>query len=171
MKPVSGLYAPVARRPRSATPRGSSVSDGSREARDSAARRSSPSSTRCTSTPPCGAIVVVSALTSPLPLGRKRMEPAFGLAAAAPAPGALGLAGRGGSGAGPAADARVALVEQGMVGNGVLADVVPHVGPAPVRQREDLHDRPATDLVVLDQLGAATGRGLILPHGADPSVA
>src|SRR5881275_1548356 len=63
MKPVRGLYAPVASKPRSATPRGSRVRDGSPDARDRAARRSSPSSTRCTSTPPCGGIVVMLPLT------------------------------------------------------------------------------------------------------------
>src|SRR5256885_16221489 len=63
MKPVRGLYAPVARSPRSATPRRSSVREDSRDACDSAARRSSPSSTRCTSTPPCGGIAVTLPLT------------------------------------------------------------------------------------------------------------
>src|SRR2546429_1523870 len=63
MKPARGLYAPVARSPRSATPRRSRVREGSRDACDSAARRSSPSSTRCTSTPPCGGIVVTLPLT------------------------------------------------------------------------------------------------------------
>src|SRR5437870_2679931 len=103
-------------------------------------------------------------------LSGERVEPAFGLAAAAPPPGALRLARRGGSGARPAADARVALVEQRVVWHRVLPDVAPHVGPAPVRQRKDFHDRPTADLVVLHQLRGPTGAGLVLPHGADPGV-
>src|SRR5437588_6465557 len=136
-----------------------------------AARRSSPSSTRCTSVPPCGAIVVVSAFTnSPLPFHGERVEPAFGLAAAAPPPRALRFAGRGGPGARPATDARVALVEEGVVRDAVFADVAPHVGPAPSRQGKHLDDRPAADLVVLDQLGGPPGVGLVLPHRTDPGV-
>src|SRR6266513_6108638 len=169
MKPARGLYAPVARSPRSATPRRSRVREGSRDACDSAARRSSPSSTRCTSTPPCCGIVVMLPLTSHLSrFAGERVQPAFGLAAAAPSPRPLGLAGRGGPGARPAADARVALVEQRVVGNAVFADVAPHVGPAPPSEREDFDDGVAVHLVVLDQLGAPTGGGLVLSHRADP---
>src|SRR5437763_7335870 len=171
MKPVRGLYAPVASKPRSATPRRSRVRRGSPAARDRAARLSSPSSTRCTSTPPCGGIVVMLPITSHLSrFAGERVQPAFGLAAAAPPPSALGLARRGGPGARPAADARVALVEQGVVWHGVLPDVAPHVGPAPPGEREDFDDGVAVDLVVLDRLRGPTGGGLVLPHGADPGV-
>src|ERR1051325_2551565 len=108
----------------------------------------------------------------PSPFSRllgKRVQPAFRLPPAPP-PGALGLARRGGSGARPAPDARVALVEQGVVWHRVLADVAPHVVPAPVRQRKDFHDRPTADLVVLDQLRGPTGGGLVLTYGAAPGV-
>src|SRR3989440_932055 len=180
MKPGRGLYAPVASKPRSATPRASRVRDGSPDARDKAVRRSSPSSTRCTSTPPCGGIVVMLPITSHLSLLTfishfsrfmgEGVESAFGLAAAAPPPRPLGLAGRGGPGARPATDARVALVEQRVVGNAVVADVAPHVGPAPPGEREDFDDGVAVHLVVLDQLGGPTGVRLVLPHRADPGV-
>src|SRR5205807_10643021 len=78
--------------------------------------------------------------------------------------------GRGGPGARPAPDARVALVEQGMVRNAVFADVAPHVRPAPPGEREDFDHGAAVYLVVLDQLGGPTGVGLVLPHRAYPSV-
>src|SRR5438132_12479005 len=64
MKPVSGLYAPVAMSSRSATFRASTVRDGSAAASSSAALCSSPAITRLTSVPPCAAIGVVSALTT-----------------------------------------------------------------------------------------------------------
>src|SRR5205823_9825483 len=107
---------------------------------------------------------------SRLPFRGERVESALSLAAAAPPPRALGFAGRSGPGAGPAADARVALVEQRVVRDAVFADVAPHVGPAPPRQGKHLDDRPASDLVVLEQLGGPTGVGLVLSHGADPGV-
>src|SRR5437762_650412 len=103
-------------------------------------------------------------------LSGERVQPAFGLATAAPPSRPLGLAGRGGPGARPATDARVTLVEQRVVGNAVLADVAPHVGPAPPGEREDFDDGVAVHLVVLDQLGGPTGVGLVLPHRADPGV-
>ena len=48
-----------------------------------------------------------------------------------------------------------------MVRHRVLPDVAPHVGAAPPRQRKHLDDRPATDLVALDE---ATGKSLFGPQ-------
>src|SRR5437773_11567293 len=171
MKPVSGLYAPVAMSSRSATVRASTDSDGSAAASSSAAGCSSPAITRLTSVPPCAAIGVVSELKGlALLLDGEGVEPALGLSGAAPPPRALGLARRRGAGARPAADARVTLVEQRVIRHAVFPDVAPHVRPTPVRQRKHFHDRSAIDLVVLDQLRGRAGGGLILPHRADPRV-
>src|SRR5437763_16662500 len=107
---------------------------------------------------------------SPLTLQGEGVEPALGLARAAPAPGALGLARGRGAGARPAPDARVTPIEQRVVRDAVLADVAPHVSTAPVREREHFQDRPPGDLVVLEQLRRRPRGGLVLPHGADPGV-
>src|SRR6266480_7938784 len=156
---------------RSATVRESTVSDGSAAASSSAAWCSSPAITRLTSVPPCGAIGVVSELTALPPLlDGEGVQAALGLAAAAPPPRPLGLAGGGGAGARPAADARVALVEQRVIGHAVFPDVAPHVRSTPVHQRKHLHDRPAVDLVQLGERRRCAAGGLILPHGADPGV-
>src|SRR5205823_14694288 len=77
-----------------------------------------------------------------LTLHGERVEPALGLSRAAPAPGALQRARGRGAGARPASDARVAPIEQRVIGNAVLSDVAPHVSPAPVREREHFQDRP-----------------------------
>src|SRR6266576_4647865 len=158
---------------RSATVRGSSTMDGDRAARSSSLGRSASSTNRCTRGPPCGGMVVVSPLTahlSLLTLYGESVQPALGLAAAAPPPRPLGLAGGGGAGARPAADARVALVEQRVIRHAVFPDVAPHVRSTPVRQRKHFHDRPAVDLVQLDERRRCAAGGLILPHGADPGV-
>src|SRR5438552_17639349 len=156
---------------RSATVRESTVTDGRAAASSSAAGYSSPAITRLTSVPPCAAIGVVSKLTAlPLLLDGEGVQAALGLAGAAPRPRALGLAGRRGAGARPASDARVALVEQRVVGHAIFPDVAPNVRPTPVRQRKHLHDRPAIDLVLLDEIRRRAGSGLILPHRADPGV-
>src|SRR5207247_9820800 len=105
-----------------------------------------------------------------LTLHRESVEPALGFPRAAPAPGALRLARGGGPGAWPAPDARVTLIEERVVGNAVLSDVAPDVGPAPARAWEDFQDRPPGDLVVLEQFRRRAGGGLILAHGADPGV-
>src|SRR5437763_11928959 len=111
--------------------------DGSRDACESAARPSSPSSTRCTSVPPCGGMVVMLPLIPRLSrLSGERVQPAFGLATAAPPSRPLRLAGRGGPGARPATDAGVTPVGHREVGSAVLADVAPHVGQAPPADRE-----------------------------------
>src|SRR5206468_1644542 len=94
-----------------------------------------------------------------LTLHRESVEPALGFPRAAPAPGALRLARGGGPGARPAPDARVALIEERVVGNAVLSDVAPHVGPAPAREWEHFQDRPPGDLVVLEQLRRRAGGG------------
>src|SRR6266550_6965094 len=114
MKPVSGLYAPVAMSSRSATVRRSTVRDGSAAASSRAAGCSSAAITRLTSVPPCGGIVVMSPLTahlSLLTLYGERVQPALELPGAAPPPRALGFAGRRRAGARPAPDARVTLVQ------------------------------------------------------------
>src|SRR5947208_5594612 len=171
MKPVSGLYAPVAMSSRSATVRRSTVNDGSAAASSSAAGCSSPAITRLTSVPPCGAMVSMSPLTarlSLLTLYGERVQAALGLAGAAPPPRALGFAGGGGEGARPTPDARVALIEQRVVWDAVFPDVAPHVRPTPVRQRKHFHDRPAIDLVILDDFRQRASGGLILPNRAEP---
>src|SRR6266480_3417240 len=158
---------------RSATVRRSTVRDGSAAASSRAAGCSSPAITRLTSVPPCGGIVVMAPLTahlSLLTLYGKRVQPALELPGAAPPPRPLGLAGGGGAGARPAPDARVALVEQRVIGHAVFPDVAPHVGSTPVSQREHLHDQPAIHLVLLDELDRRAGGGLVLPHRADPGV-
>src|SRR2546425_9522512 len=98
------------------------------------------------------------------------VEPALGLTGAAPPPRALGLAGHRGSGAWPATDARVTLVEQWVIRHAVFPDVAPHVRPTPVRQGEHLHDRSAVDLVILDELRRRAAGRLVLAHRADPGI-
>src|SRR2546425_13317213 len=83
----------------------------------------------------------VIAHDSPLMLPGNRVQAALGLAAAAPPPRPLGLAGGGGAGARPAADARVALVEQRVIGHAVFPDVAPYVRSTPVRQRKRSEER------------------------------
>src|SRR6184192_3396013 len=173
MKPVSGLYAPVAMSSRSATVRRSTVRDGSAAASSRAAGCSSPAITRLTSVPPCGAMVSMSPLTthlSLLTLYGERVQPALELPGAAPPARALGFAGGGGAGARPTPDARVALIEQRVVWDAVFPDVAPHVRPTPVRQRKRFHDRPVIDFVILDDFRRQATGGLILPHRADPRV-
>src|SRR5438128_11251202 len=112
----------------------------------------------------------VNAHDSPLTLQGKRVQAALGLAAAAPPPRPLGLAGGGGAGAWPAADARVALVEQRVIRHAVFPDVAPYVRPTPARQRKHFHDRPAVDLVILDDLRRRASGRLVLAHRADPGI-
>src|SRR5207249_3767465 len=155
---------------RSATVRESTVRDGSAAASSSAAGCSSPAITRFTSVPPCAAIGVVSELTTDLLLDGEGVEPALGLTGAAPPPRAVGFAGRRGSGARPAADARVTLVEQRVIRHTVFPDVAPHVRPVPMCEGKHFHDRPAVDLVILDDLRRRAGGRLILSHRADPGI-
>src|SRR5256884_5926173 len=156
---------------RSATVRASTVTAGSAAARSSAAGCSSPAVTRLTSVPPCAAIGVVSELTGlGLLLDGEGVEPALGLAGATPPPRALGFAGCRGSGARPAADARVTLVEQWVIRHAVFPDVAPHVRPGPMREGKHFHHRPAVELVILDDLRGRAGGRLILSHRADPGI-
>src|SRR6266852_4589038 len=155
---------------RSATVRASTDTDGSAAASSSAAGCSSPAITRLTSVPPCAAIGVVSALTLALLLDGEGVQPALGLASAAPPPCALGFTGRRGSGARPAADARVALVEQRVIRHPVFPDVAPHLRPTPMREGKHLHDRAALDLMTFDDLVRGPAGRLVLPHRADPGV-
>src|SRR5437879_8377872 len=156
---------------RSATVRASTDSDGSAAASSRAAACSSPATTRLTSVPPCAAIGVVSELKGlALLLDGEGLEPALGLTGAAPPPRALGLARRRGAGARPATDARVTPVEQRVIRHAVFPDVAPHVRPTPMRQGKHFHDRPAVDLVILDDLRRRAGGRLIPSHRADPGI-
>src|SRR5437879_9662399 len=98
------------------------------------------------------------------------VEPALGLAGAAPPPPPLGFAGCRWSGARPATDARVTLVEQWVIRHAVFPDVARHVRPGPMRERKHFHDRPAVDLVILDHLRRRAGGRLILSHRAEPDI-
>src|SRR6476620_8913232 len=69
-----------------------------------------------------------------------RVQAALDLACAAPAAGALVLAEHHGPRAGPAADARVALIVQRVVRNVFVGDQLPDILLRPVRQRADLHE-------------------------------
>src|SRR5207247_6909662 len=89
---------------------------------------------------------------------------------AAPPPRALGFAGCRGSGARPATDARVTLVEQWVIRHAVFPDVAPHVRPTPVRQGKHFHDPPAIDFVILDDLRRRASGRLVLSHRADPGI-
>src|SRR5260370_3635195 len=145
--------------------------DGSRVSSSSAAAAGSWPTSCGTSAAPCGGIVMRSPLTARLPtLDGERVQPAFGLPGAAPPPRALGFPRYRGSRARPATDARVALIEQGVVWDSVLSDVAPHIGPVPMGEREHLDDRASRDLVEFDELRRDAGGGLILPHCADPGV-
>src|SRR5882762_6535259 len=103
-------------------------------------------------------------------LGGEGVEPAFGLAHAAPPARPLRLAGSRGARAWPAADARESLVEQWVVQDVVLADVAPHVVPGPGGEREHLDDRLAAGFMVFDHVHAGPAAPLIAAHGADPGV-
>ena len=70
--------------------------------------------------------------------GASFVEPALGLVGAGPPAGAGVLAGLDRLGARPAADGRVALVEQRVVGDVVVGDVAADVDVGPRRQRVDL---------------------------------
>src|SRR5688572_20991115 len=90
------------------------------------------------------------------------VQPAFLLRRPRPPAGAfVGPLADGGR-AGPAADARIALVVQRVVGDAVVEDETPHVALRPRQQRVDLHqgkllvplndasDRPVPRLVAAD---------------------
>src|SRR5256886_5647871 len=55
----------------------------------------------------------------------------------------------------------ISLVEQRVIRHAVFPDVAPHVRPTPMRQRKHFHDRPAVDLVILDDLRRRAGGRLI----------
>src|ERR687888_559961 len=150
---------------RSAIASGPSVSDGRARVSSTAALRCRPVSTRSTSTPPCGVDVVMRRSSM---LGREGVEPALGLAHAAPAAGPFGFSRRGGTRARPATDAGVALIEQRVRGNAVLADVAAHILARPVSERKSLEQRAAAELVVLEHLGLDPGLGLVSPYRAQP---
>ena len=69
----------------------------------------------------------------------RRMQSALGLGEAAPAAGAVVFSRIHRAGARPAADAGVALIVQGIVGDVVVGDELPDHLLRPVRERTDLH--------------------------------
>src|SRR5690606_2048159 len=102
--------------------------------------------------------------TCPLGHGAKDRElevvdPALGLAGARPAAAALVVA-RGAGGARLAADAGVAGVEQGVVGDVVIEEVAPGVLARPRDQRRDLDDEAA-----VAPRGGAEDRGVLARDG------
>ena len=95
---------------------------------------------------------------------RSGVQAALGLAGAGPA----AFAPRAGDGAVRAADRRVALVVERVVGQVVLGDVAPHVLVRPVRERVEL---PALVLGVPGELGrAGARRRLVAAQAGDPGV-
>lgn len=85
-----------------------------------------------------------------------------------PAAGAHVLAGLDGTGAWFAADARVALVVELVVGHVVLLDVVPHLLLGPRDERVDLDE--LVHLVPFDDLHVMAGDALVTAQAADPCV-
>src|SRR5690606_5129840 len=78
-------------------------------------------------------------------------------------------AGDGPLGTGPAADARVAFVQQRMVGQAVALDVAPNVLPRPGGQGVDLDQAvPGSNLMQLQHLDATPGVALVPSKGRDP---
>src|SRR5471032_1365398 len=71
--------------------------------------------------------------------------------------------------AGRTADRGVALVVEGVVGQLVLAHVVPHFVLGPFGERVELHDR-AVVVVDLDLADVTAGRPLVAPQAGDPRV-
>src|SRR6478672_4383667 len=67
----------------------------------------------------------------------------------------------------PAADRRLALVVERVVGQLVLAHVIPHLVLRPLRQRVELDDR-AVIVVDLDLADVAARRPLVAPEARDP---
>src|SRR5439155_4111044 len=86
-----------------------------------------------------------------------------------PPSGAVGLAGTNRTGARRAADRRIALVVQRVVGHVVLAHVVPNLVLRPLGERVELHDR-AVVVVDLDLADVRPGRPLITAKARDPGV-
>src|SRR5262249_43370402 len=70
--------------------------------------------------------------------------------------------------AGPAADARVILIVQGVVRHPVLQYEPPHLALRPAQERIDLHQLELS--IPLDDGCLATVLGLVLADGADPGV-
>src|SRR5262249_34584441 len=96
------------------------------------------------------------------------VQAALGLGKPAPAASALVFTQQHGPRAGPAADARVALVVQRIVGNVVLADEAPDLLLRPVGQRADLHQ--AEFLVPGDDRGLGPVGALVPADCAGPGV-
>src|SRR5688572_17977368 len=98
------------------------------------------------------------------------VDAALGLAGAGPAAAALVVARRAG-GARLAADAGVAGVEQGVVGDVVVEEVAPGVLAGPRDQRRDLDDEAAAlPPGGAEDRGALARLGLIAANGGDPDV-
>src|SRR6266542_1653485 len=86
-----------------------------------------------------------------------------------PAPGALGLARLDRTRARCATDGRVAAVVEGVIGNVVLAHVVPDLVLRPLGERVELHDR-AVVVVDLDLADVRPRRPLVAAQARDPRV-
>src|SRR5215204_4853157 len=98
----------------------------------------------------------------------QRVQPAFRLRRSAPAAGALVFAEHDRAGAGPAADAGVALVVQRVVGDVVFGDQGPDVLLGPVGQGADFDQ--AELFVPADDGGFGPVGALVAADGAGPGV-
>src|SRR5512134_3700977 len=96
------------------------------------------------------------------------MKPAFGFLAALPPPGARVVPRHDRPGAMRAADARIIVVMQWVVGNFINFDVRPHIGPRPADQWIDLHQLEGA--IPLDRLGVRSGGRLVTSDARDPSI-
>src|SRR5262245_61855523 len=96
------------------------------------------------------------------------VQAAFLFDRAGPAAGALVFAIRDWPGAGPAADARVALVVERIVGHVILVDETPHIFLGPGEERVDF-DQVELGIPV-DNIGTGAVARLIAANGADPGI-
>src|SRR4029078_174800 len=96
------------------------------------------------------------------------MQPAFGLGEAAPAAGTLVFAQKHSSRAGPAADARIALIMERVIGGVVLGDETPALLLGPVGQRADFDE--AEFLVPADDRRCGPVGTLIAANRTRPGV-
>src|SRR5689334_10008061 len=96
------------------------------------------------------------------------VQPALLFQLARPATGSLLLTRTDGPRAGPAADARIVFVVQGIVRNLVLEDEAPDLALGPTQQRIDFHQ--AELRVPLHNGGLRAVLRLVLTDGADPGI-
>src|SRR2546423_161760 len=96
------------------------------------------------------------------------MQPAFLARESGPASGAIVFAGLNCPGAGPAANAGIAAVVEGIVGDVVIGDVAPDVSLRPVE--EGIHFVETEPRIPLYDFRSRAIRGLVAANGADPGV-